>query len=90
LKVASARRFAIDQVSVVRDHVHLLIRIVPSMSIEECVLLLMNNGQYFIAKHYPELLVELGLNQLWEPSAYAGTCGELTTALLKAWLGRSD
>jgi putative transposase len=86
LHVASKREFAIDQISLVPDHVHAIVRIVPKMSIEECVLSLMNNGQHFMGEHYPELLIETGLDQLWEPSAYAGTCGEVTTALLKSWL----
>ena len=86
LRVAAARNFAIDQISVVPDHIHLIVRLVPSMSIEECALLLMNNGQYFVGKNYPELLVELGIDQLWESSAYAGTCGDFTTAFVKAWL----
>ena len=90
LRVATIRGFAIDQISVVPDHVHLLIRILPKMSIEECVLLLMNNGQHYIGKNYPQLLVQAGINQLWEASAYAGTSGELTTALLKAWLNTTD
>jgi putative transposase len=86
LRVASKRGFTIDQISLVPDHVHSIVRIAPKMSIEECVLSLMNNGQHFIGEHYPELLVETGLDQLWESSAYAGTFGEVTTALLKTWL----
>ena len=86
--MASARGFAIDQISVVPDHVHLIVRIVPSMSIEECALLLMNNGQHFVGKNYPQVLVDVGIDQLWESSAYAGTCGEFTTAFVKAWLRR--
>lgn len=86
LRVATARSFAIDQISIVPDHVHLIVRIVPSMSIEECTLLLMNNGQYFVGKYCPEVLVEAGIDQLWESSAYAGTCGDFTTAFVKAWL----
>ncbi len=86
LGVASKREFAIDQISLVPDHVHAIVRIVPKMSIEECVLSLMNNAQHFMGKNYPELLIESGLDQLWESSAYAGTCGEVTTALLKKWL----
>jgi len=46
----------------------------------------MNNGQYFVAKHFPLVLVKAKIDQLWQPSAYAGTCGELTTAQLKAFL----
>jgi len=86
LGVASKREFAIDQISLVPNHVHAIVRIVPKMSIEECVLSLMNNAQHFMCKHYPQLLIETGLDQLWESSAYAGTCGEVTTALLKTWL----
>jgi len=90
LRVAARRGFAIDQISVVPDHVHLLVRTVPKMSIEECALLLMNNGQHFIGKNYPQRLVEAAINQLWEASAYAGTSGEFTTALIKAWLSTSE
>ena len=65
---------------------HLIVRIVPKMSIEEVALLLLNNGQHFIGKNYPDLLIENGLTQLWNDSAYAGTCGQTTTALLMKWL----
>ncbi|MFN2514247.1 MAG: transposase, partial [Pyrinomonadaceae bacterium] len=57
LRVAAMRAFAIDQISVIPDHVHLLVRIMPRMSIQECALLLMNNGQHFIGKDYPQVLV---------------------------------
>jgi REP-associated tyrosine transposase len=90
LRVASARRFAIDQISIVPDHVHLIVRIVPSMSIEQCALFLMNNGQYFVWKNFGELLVRVGLDQLWESSAYTGTCGDYSTALVKAWLRKKN
>ncbi|MFN2514201.1 MAG: IS200/IS605 family transposase, partial [Pyrinomonadaceae bacterium] len=89
IKVAGSREFALDQATVLPDHVHLLVRTTPKMSIEECVLLLMNNGQHFIGKNCPARLIEAGINQLWQPSAYAGTCGELPTALLKSFL-RND
>jgi REP element-mobilizing transposase RayT len=90
LRVASKRGFAIDQISVVPDHIHLIVRIVPSMSIEECALLLMNNGQHFIGRNYPQLLVEAGIDQLWQSSAYAGTCGEYTTGLIQKWLNSPE
>ncbi len=89
-QVAARRGFAIDQISVVPDPMHLLVRIVPKMSIEECALLLLNNGQYFIGQKFPQVLIQAGLNQLWQPSAYAGTCGKVTTALIKAWLNELD
>ena len=86
LKVAAARTFAIDQISVVPDHVHLLVRTVPKLCIERCALLLLNNGQHFIGKQYPQLVVQAGIDQVWQASAYAGTSGEVSTAILKHWL----
>lgn len=90
LRVASKHGFAIDQISVVPDHIHMLVRIVPSMSIEECALLLMNNGQYFVGKHCPQVLIENGINQLWQPSAYVGSCGKYTTGLIQKWLNSPE
>jgi putative transposase len=86
IAVAARRGFVIDQATVLPDHVHLLVRITPKISIEQVALALMNNGQYFVAKHFPQTLVAAKIDQLWQPSAYAGTCGELTTALLKSFL----
>jgi putative transposase len=88
--VAARRGFALDQATVLPDHVHLLVRITPKTTVEEITLSLMNNGQYFIAKHFPRALVEAKIDQLWQASAYVGTCGELTTALLKAFLRKED
>lgn len=90
LGVAAKREFAIDQVSIVPDHLHLIVRIVPKMSIEEVALSLMNNGQYFMGKQYPQLLLVNGMDQLWNASAYAGTCGDLTTGLIMKWLSSDE
>jgi len=90
LRVAAKHEFAIDQVTVVPDHIHSIVRIKPKMSIEECALSLMNNGQHFMARRYGELLVAVGLNELWQSSAYAGTCGDYTSALIKSWLSSAE
>jgi putative transposase len=86
LKVAEKREFALDQATVLPDHVHMVVRTTPKMSIGECGLLLMNNGQYFVGRYWPSRLIEARINQLWQPSAYAGSCGELPTAVLKSFL----
>ena len=86
INVAAKREFALDQATVLPDHVHMLVRTTPKLTIEQVAISLMNNGQYFVAKHFPGVMVEAKIDQLWQPSAYAGTCGELTTALLKAFL----
>ena len=90
IQVAAKRGFAIDQVSIVPDHVHLLVRITPVMSVEECALRLLNNGQYVIGKRYPEILIAAGVGRLWQDSAYVGTCGEYTTGLIQKWLNSAE
>jgi len=90
IKVAARRGFAVAQATILPDHVHLLVRSTPKISVEQIALSLMNNGQYFMANHFPLALVEAKIDQLWQPSAYVGTCGELTTALLKAFLRAAD
>jgi len=90
LKVAATREFAIEQISILPDHVHLMVKIAPKVGIESCAFSLINNGQYFIGNRLPRLLVEAGIDQLWQPSAYVGTCGQMTTALVKSFLSRSE
>jgi len=90
LKVAAEREFAIEQISILPDHVHLMVKIAPKVSIESCAFSLINSGQYFIGNRLPRLLVEAGRDELWQPSADAGTCGQMTTALVKSILSRSE
>jgi len=85
-RVAQKRVFAIDDVSVLPDHIHLIVRIMPKMSIEECAFSLMNNSQDWMAKNYARCLIEAGVDSLWQPAAYAGTCGKVTTAMVKSFL----
>ena len=51
---------------------------------------LLSNGQYFIGKQQPQALIEAGVEQLWQASAYAGTRGDYTTALIKHWLSERE
>jgi putative transposase len=89
-RVAAARGFAVDRATIVPDHTHLLVRIAPKMSIEECALSLLNNGQYFVREQAPETLIQAKIEQLWQASAYAGTTGTFTTALVKAFLSERE
>ena len=90
LKVAEKHGFAIDRMTIVPDHAHLLVRIAPKISIADCAMALLNNGQYYIGKYRPQALIEAGVDQLWQASAYAGTRGEFTTALIKHWLSERE
>lgn len=86
LKVADKRGFALDEATVLPDHVHVLLRLPPKTSIEECALSLMNNSQHWLGKHHKAAIVHAGIDRVWQPSAYAGTCGKVTTAMVKRFL----
>jgi putative transposase len=90
LKVAAKHNFAVDQVSFVPDHVHLLVRTKPNLSIESCASALLNNSQHLVVNQFPGSLIEAGANNLWVAGAYAGTCGRVSTAQVKAFLSRED
>jgi len=90
LHVAEKRGFAIDQVSFLPDHVHLLLRMPPKLAVQECTLSLMNNAQHFIGRHLPDALIQAKVDQLWRPSAFAATRGKMTTALLKQFLSTPE
>lgn len=90
LKVAEKHGFAIEQMTILPDHAHLLVSTAPKMNIADCALALLNNGQYYVGKYHPQALIEAGLEQLWQASAYAGTRGQFTTALIKTWLSERE
>ena len=87
LKVAEKRGFALDEATVLPDHVHLLVKLAGKASIQDCALSLMNNSQLWIAKRHKGALIQANIDSLWQPSAYAGTCGKVTTAMVRAFLG---
>jgi REP element-mobilizing transposase RayT len=43
-------------------------------------------AQHFIGQQFPDALIQANFKQLWQASAYAGTTGNVTTALVKAFL----
>ena len=77
-------RIAILKVSFVPDHVHLALRAHPNISPAEIVVALMNIGQEIIEDD----LARVGLDRLWEPSAYVGSYGDLASPQVRKYLER--
>jgi len=89
LTIGAKRGFAVDRVSVLPDHVHLLIEALPNVSIYDCALGLMNNASYWMDKNYSGVVKQTGAWGVWQPSFYAGTVGEYSTAQVRRFLGSS-
>jgi REP-associated tyrosine transposase len=86
LRVAQKKRFQIAQIRVLPNHCHLRVRLVPAMSVIECVRALMNNSWAMMNRRFWGVLKQTDAWHVWEPSFYAGTIGDVTTAEVKAYL----
>ncbi len=86
LTVGGKHGFLVDRIGLLPDHMHLILQAVPTMSIQDCVLTLMNNTRYWMTKHYSGVLKQTGAWDVWNASFYAGTVGEYSTAQVKRFL----
>ena len=85
--VGKKHEFAVDRISLLPDHMHMIIEGVPKLSVEDYALAIMNNTQYWMTKNYGGVLKETGAWNVWQPSYYAGTVGEFTSAQVAKFLG---
>lgn len=73
---------ALIKVSFVPDHVHIAVQLHPTVSPADVVAGLMNAGQEAIQ----DTLVQVGLDRLWEPSAYLGSYGDLASSQISKYI----
>jgi putative transposase len=86
LRVAEKKEFQIAQIRVLPNHCHLRVRLLPTMSVLDCVLALMNNSWAMMNRRFWGVLKQTDAWDVWEPSFYAATTGDVTTAEVKAYL----
>lgn len=86
LRVAEKKEFQIAQIRVLPNHCHLRVRLLPAMSVLECILALMNNSWIMMNQRFWGVLKQTDACDVWEPSSYAATIGDVTTAQVKAYL----
>lgn len=84
--VGHKRGFAVERMTVLPDHVHLVIEALPSLRMDECALAFVNNTRYWMEKNYAGVLKQTEAWNVWRPSFYAGTTGEFTTAQIRKFL----
>lgn len=86
LAVGNKHQFAVDRIGLLPDHMHMIIEGIPSVSVEEYALAILNNTRFWMEKKFFGVLKETGAWDVWQSSYYAGTVGEFTTAQVKAFL----
>jgi len=86
LEVGKKHQFVVDRMGVLPDHLHLIFEGIPSVSVMEYALAIMNNTRYWMTQKYSGVLKETNGWDVWCPSYYAGTIGEFSTAQLANFL----
>ena len=86
VSVGKKHSFEIDRIGLLPDHMHLIIEGVPTISVEEYALAILNNTRHWMEKNYLGILKNTGAWNVWQPSFYAATVGEYTTAQVKNFL----
>ncbi len=72
----------IRKVSILPDHAHIAIRAHPSAAPANVVIELMNSAQGVMQNE----LVRAGIDRLWEPSAYIGSYGDLSSSEIRQYI----
>jgi len=86
LAIGLKHKFAVDRIGLLPDHMHMIIEGIPSISVEEYALAIVNNTRYWMEKNYSGVLQATDGWDVWQPSYYAGTVGEYTTAQVNSFL----
>ncbi len=84
--VGEKHGFAIERMGLLPDHFHLLIEAKSNVAVEQCVRSLLDNTRDWMEQRYHGVLKETNAWDVWQPSYYAGTVGEYTTAQVKSFL----
>jgi REP element-mobilizing transposase RayT len=83
-------QYFIEKVSFVPDHVHLAMRVHPSLAPAHAVLALMNAAQELVWKEFASSVIRARAERLWQPGAYIGSFGELESAKIAAYVRRFE
>jgi REP element-mobilizing transposase RayT len=85
-ELQAALSFVLLKVSFVPDHVHLAVRVHPSVTPATLVVELMNGGQSVMFEQFPDAVIRAGVEKLWQPSAYIGSFGDLASPQIQAYV----
>jgi REP element-mobilizing transposase RayT len=81
-------RVRIDKVSFVPDHVHVALTLHPAVVPASVVAALMNAGQEIMWRQFERDVIQAGVERLWQPSAYVGSFGDLTSPAVSAYVSQ--
>ncbi|MFW6457392.1 MAG: IS200/IS605 family transposase [Planctomycetota bacterium] len=79
-------KYRLLKMSFVPDHVHIALAVHPTVAPEGLITTLMNKTQDFASHNFSSQMVKKGLERLWQPSAYLGSFGDITSAAMRQYV----
>ncbi len=81
-------KFLLHKISFLPDHVHLAVKVHPSVVPAELILKLMNTSQELMFHKFSNLVIQAKVERLWHPCAYLGSYGDLASPMIQKYIRR--
>jgi len=85
-QACESRRWAIHELSIQPDHVHLLIQVLPKDSVPTVTQILKGGTSIVIRREFPELQEFLWGKSLWADGYFAETVGHVNESIVRAYI----
>ena len=79
---------AVLKVSFVPDHVHVAVRVHPSVVPEYLFVVLMNTAQDVMWAEFDLDVIRAAVERLWQPSGYIGSYGDLNSSSISSYVSK--
>lgn len=89
-EICEQREWPILALEVQPDHVHLFLSIPPSIAVADAVKILKGSTARKLFVEFPELKESLWGGNLWSPSYYVGTAGNVSAEIIRRYIERTE
>ena len=87
-EAAKANKWFIHELSINKDHVHLMIQLPPNITVSKAVMYLKGGTSRIIRQEFPELKEFLWGDSLWQDGYFAETTGKLDEKMMRGYIRR--
>jgi putative transposase len=86
---AEINSWNIEELNIQRDHVHMILRLKPSVSVSRAVQLLKGGSSKIIREEYPSLEEFLWGDSFWSDGYFAETVGKVNEQVIREYVKKS-
>lgn len=87
-EAATVNKWFIHELSVHKDHVHMMIQLPPAITVAKAIMYLKGGTSKVIRKEFPELKEFLWGDSLWQDGYFAETVGRIDEKMMREYIKR--